>query len=239
MCGFGGVVLPGHGDVPDALLARMGASIRHRGPDGTHTAATAGAALVHCRLAIIDLSARADQPLSRPDLGAVVAFNGEIYNFRELRAGWERAGVRFDTESDTETLLVALTRGGPEALRSLRGMFALSLWRPAERSLLLARDPLGKKPLFYAWRDDGALVFGSTIELILIALGRTPPVSPAALSHYLAHMVIPQEAVIYQGVHRVPPGAWIRFEGAREVARGVHWEPAAAADWQRSGGESR
>ena len=231
MCGFGGVVLPGKGEVPGALLARMGATIRHRGPDGTHTAAAEGAGLVHCRLAIIDLSARADQPLARPDLGAIVAFNGEIYNFRELRRGWEERGIHFGTESDTETLLVALTRGGPEALRSLRGMFALAYWRPAERSLLLARDPLGKKPLFYAWRDDGALVFGSTIELILTALGRTPPVSPAALSHYLAHMVVPQETVIYQGVHRVPPGSWVRFDGAREVARGVYWEPSTEADW--------
>src|SRR5687768_9266297 len=205
MCGFGGIVLSHDGQVPGGLLARMGATVAHRGPDGTHQAELPGAGFIHCRLAIIDLSERANQPLARPDLGAVVTYNGEIYNFRELRRGWEQLGIRFDTESDTETMLVTLTRRGPEGLAALRGMFALSLWRPAERSLLLARDPLGKKPLFYATRDDGALVFGSTIELILIALGRTPPVSPAALSHYLAHMVIPQEAVIYQGVHRVPP----------------------------------
>ena len=234
MCGFGGIILPGDGLVPGDLLARMGATLGHRGPDGTHFAALPGAGLVHCRLAIIDLSARADQPLARPDLGAVVAFNGEIYNFRELRAAWERRGITFGTESDTEILLAALVHDGPDALRSLRGMFALSLWRPAERSLLLARDPLGKKPLFYATRGDGALVFASTLDAVLTGLGRTPAVRPDAVAHYLAHMVVPQEAVIYEGIHRVPPGSWIRFQGASETARGVFWEVPDRADWKGS-----
>lgn len=237
MCGFGGIVLPNDGQVPGATLARMGAVLRHRGPDGTHETALPGLGLVHCRLAIIDLSSRADQPLARSDLGAVIAYNGEIFNFRELRADLERKGVRFETESDTEVLLAALTRGGPEALRSLRGMFALSLWRPGERTLLLARDPLGKKPLFYSSRADGALVFGSTIEAVLAGLGRTPPVSGRAVGHYLAHMVVPQEEVIYEGLHRVQPGSWIRFEGPREVARGRYWEPSARAEWSGNGAD--
>jgi asparagine synthase (glutamine-hydrolysing) len=237
MCGFGGIILPGEGLVSDELLTRMGGTLGHRGPDGTHRAASAGAGFVHCRLAIIDLSARANQPLSRADLGATIAFNGEIYNFRELRTAWERRGLTFGTESDTETLLAALVHDGPDALRSLRGMFALALWRPADRSLLLARDPLGKKPLFYAWRGDGALVFGSTLDAVLTALGRTPAVRPEAVAHYLAHMVVPQETVIYEGVHRVQPGSWIRFTGASEVARGTYWEPAERPDWAGSTGE--
>lgn len=234
MCGFGGVILPGEGLVSDELLARMGRTLGHRGPDGTHHGVSAGAGFVHCRLAIIDLSARANQPLSRPDFGATIAFNGEIYNFRELRTTWEQRGISFGTESDTETLLAALVHDGPDALRSLRGMFALSLWRPAERSLLLARDPLGKKPLFYAWRGDGALVFGSTLDAVITGLGRTPAVRPDAVAHYLAHMVVPQETVIYEGVHRVQPGSWIRFTGTSEVARGVYWAPSERPDWEGS-----
>src|SRR5687768_15459528 len=119
MCGFGGIILPGEGLVSDELLTRMGGTLGHRGPDGTHRAASAGAGFVHCRLPIIDLSARANQPLSRADLGATIAFNGEIYNFRELRTAWERRGLTFGTESDTETLLAALVHDGPHALRSL------------------------------------------------------------------------------------------------------------------------
>ena len=234
MCGLGGIVLPTADPVDSAALNRMAAGLGHRGPDGTHYGSYPGVGLVHCRLAIIDLSARADQPLARPDLGAVVAFNGEIYNFRELRDALRGRGVRFDTESDTEVLLAALVREGPAALAQLRGMFALALWRPGERTLLLARDPVGKKPLFYAWRSDGALVFASTLAAVLAGLGATPPLSAAALDGYLAETVVPQDLVIYEGVHRVPPGSWIRFEGAREVARGRYWEPAAEADWSGS-----
>ena len=232
MCGFGGVVLRSAGTVEERLLARMGRTLGHRGPDGTQTMASDGAGFVHCRLAIIDLSARANQPLSRPDLGAVLAFNGEIYNFRELRAGLERSGSRFDTESDSEVLLAALVRDGPEALRALRGMFALAVWWPGERRLLLARDALGKKPLFYATREDGALVFGSTLQSILDALGRTPSLSGSAIANYLAHTVVPQEEVIYAGVRRVQPGEWIAFHGPDESGRGRFWEPGRTPAWE-------
>jgi asparagine synthase (glutamine-hydrolysing) len=237
MCGFGGVVLRSAGSVEERLLARMGRVLGHRGPDGTHTMSADGAGFVHCRLAIIDLSARANQPLARPDLGAVLAFNGEIYNFRELRSDLEKNGTRFDTESDSEVLLAALVRGGPDALRALRGMFALAVFWPAERRLLLARDALGKKPLFYAWREDGALVFGSTLAAILEALGKTPALSDAAIGHYLAHTVVPQEHVIYAGVHRVQPGEWIAFTGATETGRGHFWEPAVDPRWAGSAEE--
>jgi asparagine synthase (glutamine-hydrolysing) len=234
MCGFSGIVMPDGGEPGVDLLRRMARAVEHRGPDGTHVASLAGVGLVHCRLAVIDLSSRADQPFAHADSGALLAFNGEIYNFRELRHRLQRDGARFATESDTEVLVTSLVRGGPEVLATLRGMFALALWRPGERRLLLARDPLGKKPLFYSWRGDGALVFGSTIQSILIGLGRTPSVSPAALAQYLAHMVVPGEHVIYEGIYRVPPGTWISFEGPRETARGHYWEPSATADWQGS-----
>ncbi len=237
MCGFGGIVLSGDGTVGTDVLRRMATAIEHRGPDGTHFATPPGIGLVHCRLAIIDLSARADQPFSRPDLDGLLAFNGEIYNFRELRRDLERDGLAFDTQSDSEVLLASLVKRGPEALSALRGMFALALWRPGPRRLLLARDPLGKKPLFYAWRQDGALVFGSTIASVLIALGRTPPLSAAALAQYLAHTVVAEEHVIYEGIHRVPAGTWIRFDGTREEARGRFWEPSVVADWAGDVGE--
>ncbi len=232
MCGFGGVVLRASGAVEEHLLARMGRTLGHRGPDGTRTMSADGAGFVHCRLAIIDLSDRASQPLTRPDLGAVLAFNGEIYNFRELRSELERRGSRFDTESDSEVLLTTLVRDGPDGLRALRGMFALAVWWPGERRLLLARDALGKKPLFHARRADGALVFGSTLQSVLEALGTAPALSEAAIAHYLAHTVIPQEHVIYAGVQRVQPGEWITFTGTDETGRGRFWEPARDATWR-------
>ena len=225
MCGFAGLAFTPGREVSHALLDRLSAVLAHRGPDGQGIYAEGDAAIVHRRLAIIDLSTAAGQPFERRDHGVVLAFNGEIYNFRELRARLSGDGESFRTESDTEVLLVELARRGPKALQDVRGMFALALWEPARRQLTLARDPLGKKPLFYSRRGDGAIVFGSSLESILVMLGHTPPLDADAVSGYFANLVVPGNVSIYQGVARVPPGTFLRFVDGVEVQRERYWEP--------------
>jgi asparagine synthase (glutamine-hydrolysing) len=231
MYGFAGIVFAGSDRSGPHVLARMAERVRHRGPDGEHEWLRDDAALVHCRLSVIDLSARADQPLERGDLDAVIAYNGEIYNYRELRHDLRERGVIFATESDTEVLLAGLALDGVATLQRLRGMFSLALWRPRQRTLLLARDPLGKKPLFWSRRGDGAVVFGSTPGAIIAGLGATPDVRRDAISAYLHHLVIPQETCIYEGVERVPPGGWIRLGSGGEIDEGRFWSQPEGADW--------
>jgi len=225
MCGFAGVAFAPASEMPAPLLAQLGRQLAHRGPDGEGSYARGELAVVHRRLSIIDLSARAAQPFVREDLDAVLAYNGEIYNFAELRTELELTGARFTSDSDTEVLLVLLARDGPDALGRLRGMFALALWEPLKRRLLLARDPLGKKPLFHARRPDGAVVFGSSIASILAALDRTPDVRDEAVAQYFAHLVVPGNGCIYQGVERVAPAGWVRFVAGTEHSRSTYWRP--------------
>src|SRR5574340_570449 len=209
----------------------MGAQVRHRGPDGEGRWVADDAAIVHCRLRVIDLSREADQPLARPDLDAVIVYNGEIYNYRELRADLERRGMRFRTASDTEVLLAGLVEQGTDFLRRLRGMFALALWRPRARALLLARDPLGKKPLFWTRQPDGAVVLGSTLGSVLAGLGGTPPVSSEAVAQYFCHLAVPQDQCIYRGIQRVPPGSWVRLGADGPTASGAYWAVAREPRW--------
>lgn len=231
MCGFAGIAFT-HGEGSGSpQLDQMQATVQHRGPDAAHQWSSPDAAMVHCRLKIIDLSSEADQPLQRPDLDAVIAYNGEIYNYRALRDELAACGHRFETHSDTEVLLTSLIVNGPDALTRVRGMFAFALWRPQHRTLLLARDPLGKKPLFWARRPDGAVVFGSTVRAVVAGLGFTPAVRHEAVAQFLHHLVVPQHTCIYEGIQRVQPGSWIRFEDGREAGAGRHWSVPESTSW--------
>ncbi|RMG03118.1 MAG: asparagine synthetase B, partial [Planctomycetota bacterium] len=136
--------------VHEASLRAAAARLRHRGPDAQGTWSHAGAGLAHCRLSIIDVSSQADQPMVSPDGRFVLVYNGEIYNYRDLRPGLERSGWRFRTQSDTEVLLAALVQWGEAAVSRLRGMFAFAFWDTVAERLILARDPVGQKPLYYA-----------------------------------------------------------------------------------------
>lgn len=223
MCGLAGIIFaPAAGS--ESILEQLGREQAHRGPDGEGRFIDGEAAIVHRRLAVIDLDRRSAQPFVRADLGAILAFNGEIYNFGDLRRELELDGVQFRTQSDTEVLLVLLARQGPSALRRLRGMFALAFWEPVRRQLVLARDPLGKKPLYFAHRADGAVVFASSVPSVVTALGRTPSVDPGVVAHYFAHLVVPEGRCIYSGIDAVAPGSWIRFEAGMEVARARYWD---------------
>jgi asparagine synthase (glutamine-hydrolysing) len=204
VCGIAGVLLSSP-DLPvDAgLLRGMGDAIAHRGPDAEGFWSEPGVGLVHRRLSIIDL-AGGDQPIANEDGSLQVVFNGEIYNFQELRAGLEARGHRFRTRSDTEVLVHLYEEHGEHLVERLRGMFAFALWDRPRRRLLLARDRLGIKPL-YVYRDGEKLLFASEPKALLAHPGLTAEVDPAALEDYLAFGMVPGRRSIFRGVEKLPP----------------------------------
>jgi asparagine synthase (glutamine-hydrolysing) len=188
------------------VLQRMSAGLAHRGPDdeGLWQSPDRACGFAHRRLAIIDLSPGGHQPMHDPLTGATIVFNGEIYNYRELRQRCIEQGCTFRTESDTEVILALYRLHGTGCLRHLRGMFALAIWDPRDRTLFLARDRLGKKPLNYA-RTPKGLVFASE----LWPLAQHPAVDTStdldALDLYLQTQSVPQPRTIYKGIAKLPP----------------------------------
>ena len=178
-------------------------------------------ALGHRRLAIIDL-AGGRQPLSNEDGSVWVVFNGEIYNFRDLRRRLEAAGHRFRTHSDTEVLVHLYEDEGPEFLTRLNGMFALALW-DAKRRLLLARDRLGKKPLVYR-HEPGRLLFASELKSILQVPGVPREIDPQALDEYLTYQYVPHPRTIFRGIAKLPPGHYAVYRDGRLDVR-PYWQP--------------
>jgi asparagine synthase (glutamine-hydrolysing) len=203
MCGIAGIVdLVGKG-VDRPLLRRMSARLVHRGPDEEGYFDGQRASLGQRRLSIIDLSS-GQQPLANEDESVWVTFNGEIYNFQELRARLEALGHRFKTHSDTEVIVHAYEQYGPACVSQFRGMFAFAVWDEPRRTLFLARDRVGKKPLFYAV-VDGQLVFASELQALVehTEISREP--DPAAIDDYLTYGYIPAPRTIYKAVHKLPP----------------------------------
>ena len=191
-------------------------------PDGLTTSRKAGAALGFRRLAIIDL-VTGQQPLANEDETVWIAFNGEIYNYRELRPDLEARGHRFRTHSDTETIVHLYEEYGPNCVERLRGMFALAIWDERRQRLFLARDRLGKKPLFYRL-DRDRLLFGSELKTLLQYPGAPREVDPAALDAYLTYQYVPHPECILQGYHKLPPAHWAIYEKGRlQVER--YWIP--------------
>jgi asparagine synthase (glutamine-hydrolysing) len=220
MCGIAGYVDGGapepwtrRAGAPDLVVTRlrkMCAAIRHRGPDDEGLHMEPGVGLGMRRLSIIDL-ATGQQPIHNEDATVWVVFNGEIYNYRELRRELEALGHRFSTASDTETIVHAYEEWGEDAFGHLRGMFGIGLWDRRERTLLLARDRVGIKPLHYAV-VDGRLYFGSEIKTILAAGAVTPRIDFRGLDHYLSFLYTPRDASIFAGVHKLPPGHLLRWQ---------------------------
>ncbi|HEV8700163.1 MAG TPA: asparagine synthase (glutamine-hydrolyzing) [Candidatus Polarisedimenticolia bacterium] len=206
MCGIAGIFSRGDSPIQVNRLLRMRDDQAHRGPDdqGLHTSPHIG--LAFNRLAIIDLSPTANQPMGPEDGSARIVFNGEIYNYRELRSDLESQGRRFLTQSDTEVILQGYMHWGIDVVRRLNGMFAIALWDAPRQTLYLARDRVGKKPLFY--RDgDGEVVFASEVRALVRGLKSIPPVDQAALNSYLGYLCVPGDMSIYAGVRKVPPGS--------------------------------
>lgn len=206
----------------------------HRGPDdeGIETLplgeTTVG--LGQRRLAIIDLSPTGRQPMAHPESGDLLVYNGELYNYRELRRDLESAGERFRGTSDTEVLLHALVRWGPAALRRLRGMFALIWFRRAERSVVLARDPLGIKPLYYRFGGGGMMLAASEVRAILASGLVERKISPRGLASMLAFGAVQDPDTIIEGVRSFPAGCWQelhldRLEEAAPPPAERYWSP--------------
>ena len=204
MCGIAGIVYsdPAHPLSRD-LLKVMGDAIAHRGPDAEGFWTEPGIGLVHRRLSIIDL-AGGDQPIGNEDGSVQVVFNGEIYNFQELRAGLEARGHRFRTRSDTEVLVHLYEEEGEQLVQRLRGMFAFALWDCHRRRLVLGRDRLGIKPLYF-YRDAEKLIFGSELKAILAHPGVERNIDPAALEEYLAFGMVCGSSSIFRRIEKLPP----------------------------------
>ncbi|KVM76810.1 asparagine synthase (glutamine-hydrolyzing) [Burkholderia ubonensis] len=225
MCGIDGFLNSAAFDeeTARATLARMTASLAHRGPDaqGTWLDAQAGIALGHRRLAIVDLSVHGRQPMASACGRFVLVFNGEIYNHQALRAELERTGraPAWRGHSDTEVLLAAITAWGVEAaLRRATGMFAIALWNRESRVLTLARDRIGEKPLYYG-RIGDALVFASELKALRSFPGFDGAIDRDALCLYLRQSSVPAPYTIYRGIRKLPPGTFIQFEHARDTPR--------------------
>ena len=206
------------------LVHRMCEVIRHRGPDDEGIHVEPGVGLGMRRLSIIDL-AGGRQPIHNETGTIWIVFNGEIYNYRELRAELEALGHQFYTSSDTESIVHAYEQWGEDAFRRLRGMFGVALWDEPNRTLLLARDRAGQKPVHYTERG-GRLYFASEIKSLLAAGAVDPSLNLGALDHYLAFLYTPRDASIFEGVRKLPPGHFLRWrDGRAEVKQ--YWQVAA------------
>ena len=207
MCGIAGAVATRPGaTVSRERLERISCLLAHRGPDahGTWAAPSGRAALAHRRLSVIDL-ATGQQPMLSDDGRIGLVFNGEIYNYKELRATLAAQGVSFHTESDTEVLLRLYERKGEACLDDLRGMFAFAIWDDAADRLLIARDRIGKKPLFYTI-DDGCLYFASSLRALRETSRTAWDIDPAAIDAYLTLSYIPAPRTVYHGVFKLEAG---------------------------------
>jgi asparagine synthase (glutamine-hydrolysing) len=225
VCGLAGVLSFDGAPVEAGVLRRMADSLRHRGPDAEGFFEDAGGApaigLAHRRLSIIDLRRVADQPIGTEDGSVQAALNGEIYNFRELRAGLEGRHT-FRSNGDTEVVAHLYEELGDDAVARLDGMFLLVIWDARRRRLVLARDPMGKKPLYY-WSDARRFVFGSEIKALLAA-GVPAEMDEANLGEYVAYGYVPTPRSLFKGVRKLEPASLLVVD-----AQGVH-EPRAYWD---------
>lgn len=231
MCGIAGLATPDDAPPDRALVRAMSDRLAHRGPDGHGVHALPGCAFGHRRLSIVDLSPLGAQPMRSDGDAAMLTFNGEIYDFAALRGELEAMGYAFRSRSDTEVLLHALDAWGERALDRVHGMFAFGYWRAGDRSLLLARDRFGKKPLYYAplgdARGSGGVAFASELSALLAhpEVHARREVDPAAVAQYLAHEFVPQPRSILAQVRKLGPGELLRWDASRGVSVDRWWAP--------------
>ena len=233
MCGIAGIYhLQTAKPVEEARVRAMADAIAHRGPDGDGVWTAPGVGLGHRRLAIIDLVGGV-QPMASEDGRTVLIFNGEIYNFLEVRAELEALGHRFRTHSDTEVILQAWQRWGPDCLSRLNGMFAFAIHDARQGCLFLARDRLGVKPLHYAELSDGSVIFGSELKALLVhpLLRRTPDFS--AIDDYLGLGYVPDDASIVAGVRKLPAGHYLMLRRGMPMPWPVQWWDVSYADREK------
>jgi asparagine synthase (glutamine-hydrolysing) len=205
MCGIAGIFDTRDRRPPDhALLVRMSEILHHRGPDAFGFHEEPGVGLVHRRLSIIDLTG-GRQPLYNENGRVVITYNGEIYNFPELIEELKARGHVFQTRCDTEVIVHGWEEWGEACVERFRGMFAFALWDMDRRTLFLARDRLGIKPLYYAPLPDGTFLFGSELKAILCHPGVAPDLDPCAIEEYFAYGYVPEPRTILRQVRKLPP----------------------------------
>jgi asparagine synthase (glutamine-hydrolysing) len=243
MCGIAGfadrdrgdAVAPARSEAEFGLVHRMCEVIRHRGPDDEGIHVEPGVGLGMRRLSIIDLST-GQQPIHNEDRSLWLVFNGEIYNYRELRTELEAAGHAFYTSSDTEVIVHAYEQWGEGAFARLRGMFGIGLWDRPRRTLLLVRDRSGIKPLHYTERN-GRLYFGSEIKSLLAAGAVDREIDLEGLDHYLSFLYVPRDGSIFRNVRKLPPGHLLRWrDGRAQLSK--YWEVDAREPFDGSDGEA-
>jgi asparagine synthase (glutamine-hydrolysing) len=213
MCGIAGEARSDGGPVDRARLEAMCAAQAHRGPDSRGVHIGDGIGLGIQRLAVIDLET-GDQPIYNEDRTVAVVLNGEIYNYRELRSGLERRGHHLATKGDTEVIAHLYEEMGPDCVRELHGMFAFALWDSRARRLMVSRDRVGKKPLFYCDRD-GPLSFASELRALLADRRIPRDLDPHALDCYFAYQYVPSPLSAFAAVRRLPPGSTLLYQGGR------------------------
>ena len=222
MCGIVGLVRNDGKPVDRDLLARMNDAIRHRGPDDDGFYLKGPVGLGMRRLAIIDLKS-GQQPIHNQDGSTWIVFNGEIYNYLELRQQLEKLGHTFYTNSDTEAIVHAYDQYGIDCPKYLRGMFAFAIWNERTQELFLARDRVGKKPVLYA-EVNGQLVFGSEFAALLQHPDISREIQPEAIDAYLSFMCVPAPLTAYRSIRKLEPGHWLRWRKG-EITIERYWQP--------------
>ena len=239
MCGIAGEIARGR-PADLAAVARMSDSMVPRGPDSNGIWSRENVAFGHRRLSIIDLSSHGHQPMHDPDLGLTVAFNGCIYNYPELRQQLLGLGYRFFSHSDTEVILKGYREWGERVVDHLKGMFAFAVAEMESGRVVLARDRLGVKPLYWSDVEDahgtGAFRFASSLPALVAAGGVDTELDPVALHHYLSfHSVVPAPRTILRGVRKLPPGTIMRIEPDGKRTQRTYWEPMFERSAERAG----
>ncbi|MDQ5846696.1 MAG: asparagine synthase (glutamine-hydrolyzing) [Acidobacteriota bacterium] len=222
MCGIVGIAHSDRTDIDQALLGRMCAAISHRGPDDDGFYVNGHVGLGMRRLSIIDVKG-GQQPIHNQDRTAWIVFNGEIYNYRELREKLEKLGHTFYTNSDTEAIVHAYDQYGAECPKHLRGMFAFAIWDERSQELFLARDRVGKKPLLYA-QVNGQFIFGSEFSALLLHPAISRDVNHEAIHQYLSFMCVPAPLTAYRAIQKLEPGHSLRLRKG-EIRIEQYWQP--------------
>lgn len=223
MCGIAGFVNKNGGSVDRSVLEKMNGSIAHRGPDDDGFYVDENVALGIRRLSIIDVVG-GHQPIHNADKTKWIVFNGEIYNYQELRAGLDKRGHTFYTNSDTEAVVHLYEEYGADCLEHLRGMFAFAIWDEREKSLFLARDRIGKKPILYSHQSNGDLIFGSEFQALLQHPAISREVNLEAIDSYLSYLCIPAPQTAFKQIRKLEPGHWLRWKNG-EIETKRYWLP--------------
>lgn len=224
MCGIAGIIThSSYQDNLEILIQRMQNALQHRGPDdqGTYISRDRQVALAHTRLSILDLSPTGHQPMSTADGRYWITFNGEIYNFRELRSQLE-SQQQFYSQTDTEVILKLYQRIGTECVNYLRGMFAFAIWDDLEKTCFIARDPLGIKPLYY-WQTGSSLLFASELKSILTTKLPTISLSLEGLYGYLVNGSVPEPHTLIEGINCLKAGHWLRWQSGH-ISQSQYWQ---------------